>query len=569
MSSSTSEEPALSRSALSSVAAHLRQMFFRLRFSQSQCIVALLHKLGLTNYMVAWLHKFAEKYHARAEIAYTIILRIRADDRDATIKLADLFFYVKAMPRASTWIMDNWVKRFPNDVEAHVILSNYYSMMSETAKAKEHLEIVSRLAPNTDDVLNAFGYFHRRNGNLDESSRFFKSALKERQKPSTLFCLAENLIDERKEEEAMRLLEQALQLAPNFGKAYFALALCGYYRDLSHPHIVYIKNRLEKRDLHPWLRANFHFVLGKTYEKMKLWDEAFVQFKAGSDINWSWYKHQFILNDLTESVDQLIKVFNAGFLETLQARGDGRSGEPLIFIVGMPRSGSTLVEQILASHPDVFAGGERQDLLIIIEQLCSELNEPYPSCIRRLDRQVLESLGKRYMARVSDLFAGYARFVDKQLINYAHIGLITAIFSKAKVIHCQRNALDVCVSCYSNNLFWSLYTRDLRTLGLVYRQYERLMRYWHSVLPGRILDVQYEEMVSDPETQIRRLLAHCELSWHPGCLNPHQTKRPVNTASATQVNSPINTRSIGRWKNYEKHLGPLINALSDSGGRPY
>jgi hypothetical protein len=108
------------------------------------------------------------------------------------------------------------------------------------------------------------------------------------------------------------------------------------------------------------------------------------------------------------------------------------------------------------------------------------------------------------------------------------------------------------------------FAHDLRTLGLVYRQYERLMAYWHSVLPGRILDVQYEEMVSDPETQIRRLLDHCELPWHPGCLAPHQTKRPVNTASAGQVNQPIYTRSIGRWKNYEKHLGPLIEALSDS-----
>lgn len=127
-------------------------MFFRIRFSQSQCIVALLHKLGLSSYLVEWLHKIAEKYYARAECAYRIILRLRADDRDATIKLADLY-NLKAMPRTSTWIMDNWVKRFPNDVGAHVILARYYSKRSETAKAKEHLEIASGLAPNTADVL--------------------------------------------------------------------------------------------------------------------------------------------------------------------------------------------------------------------------------------------------------------------------------------------------------------------------------------------------------------------------------------------------------------------------------
>jgi tetratricopeptide (TPR) repeat protein len=566
MSSSANTERERNRSALSWVAAHLRHVFFRIRYFQSQCTIALFHKLGLISYLVAWLHKIALRYHARAESAYKLILRLRTDDRDATFMLAHLF-EVKAMPNASIFIFDNWIKRFPNDAEAHVKLSKYYSMMSETAKAKEHLEIASGLAPNTADVLEAFGYFHRWNGNLDESSRFFILALKEQQKPSTLFFLSENLIDERKEEEAMGLLVQALQFAPDFGGLYLSLALCGYYRELSHPHIVYIKYGLEKRELHPMTRSAFHFTLGTIYEKLGLWNEAFVQFKAGNDINWSCRQHQFRLKDLTENMYQLIEVFNSEFLGSLQVRGDGRLGESLIFIVGMPRSGSTLVEQILASHPDVFAGGERQDLCIIIGQLCSELNEPYPSCIRRLDRQVLETLGNQYMERVSDLFDGYARFVDKQLSNYMHIGLITAIFPKAKVIHCQRDALDTCVSGFCKNLFFSPFTQNLKIAGIVYRQYERLMSHWHSVLPGRILDVQYEEMVSDPETQIRRLLAHCELSWHPECLNPYKTKRPVNTASATQVNSPINTRSIGRWKNYEKHLGPLINALSDSGGR--
>lgn len=563
MPSSTNMELALNRFALFRVADHLRQLWFRVRFAQSQCIVVLLHKLGLSIYLAAWLHKVALKYYGLTEIAYRTILGLLPADRDATIKLAELF-NSKAMPGASILIIDNWVKRFPNDVGAHIILSKYYSKMSETAKAKEQLEIASGLAPDNVDVLEAFGIFYRWNGNLDESSRFYKLALKEQQRPSTLFFLAKNLIDESKKQEAMDVLDQVVQVAPDFPGAYLSLASCGYYRTLSHPHIEYIKNSLEKRNLHPTVRSNYHHTLGTLYERMELWDEAFAQFKAAHDVNRSWYRnHQLILKDLTKNIDQLIEVFNSGFLERLQAAGNGKSGEPLIFIVGRPRSVSTLLEQILASHPDVFAGGERQDLFNIIEQLCSKLKEPYPSCICSLDLQELENLGNEYIERVSNLFDGHVRFVDKHLGNSIYIGLITVLFPKAKIIHCRRNALDACVSGFCKNLFWCPFPPDLRAFGLVYRQYERLMRHWRSVLPGRILDVQYEEMVTHPETQIRRLLAHCELSWHPGCLTPHLTKRPVNTVSATQVNSPINTRSIGRWKNYEKHLGPLIDVLSD------
>jgi tetratricopeptide (TPR) repeat protein len=571
MSSSMNIELVSNQSTLSWPAAHLWQVFFRFRFALSQYLVALLHGFDLSRFLVAWLHKVAVRKvmandYSRAETAYWLILRLMPDDRQATIQLADLFDD-KAMMRRSALIIEDWLERFPNDAEAHVILSKYYSHMSETAKAKERLNIASKLAPNSADVLEAFGYFHRWNGKLDESSRFLKSALNERQKPSTLFLLAENLIDAREEEEAKRLLEQAVQFAPNFAVLYFPLALCGHYGDLSHPHIAYIKNRLNGGNLHPIARSNFYFALGIIHEKLSLWDEAFTYFKAGNDITWSRFQDLVSIKEWTEHVDKEMETFDSAFLGSMRADDDdGRSGESLIFIVGMPRSGSTLTEQILASHPDVFAGGERQDLSLVIEQLCTELDEPYPSCIRCLDREVIDDLGKRYLARVSELFEGHARFADKQLFNYREIGLITTIFPKAKIIHCHRDALDSCVSCYCKNLVGCPFAHDLRTLGHMYRQYERLMSYWHSVLPGRILDVQYEDMVTDPETQIRRLLEHCELTWHPGCLNPHETKRPVNTASATQVNSPINTRSIGRWKNYEKHLGPLIEALSGAAG---
>jgi Sulfotransferase family len=154
-----------------------------------------------------------------------------------------------------------------------------------------------------------------------------------------------------------------------------------------------------------------------------------------------------------------------------------------------------------------------------------------------------------------------SHFIESRCRRGALIGLIAIMFPEAKIIHCHRNALDTCASCNCRNLPHVGFAHDLTQLGAAYRQYARLMSYWHSVLPGRIVDVQYEGLVNEPEPEIRRLLAHCRLPWHPDCLNPHAKKRPIFTQSATQVRSAINLGSVGRWKNYAKHLGPLINAL--------
>lgn len=564
--SSLNIEQPPSPSTLSWLAAQLWRTFLLIRLSLSICLVVLVRKLGLSNLLAALLHTIAQRGfkasgdYFHAEAAYRLILRVNPDDRSATIQLAELYTHFGILEK-SAHVLNDWLARFPNDMEAHVIISKRYSQMNEIVKAQEHLDISSRSAPNSADVLEAFGFFHRWNGNLDDSSGFFRAVLKKRERPRILLSLAQNLIDEGDKEEAFRLLERALQLNRDFSGSYGLLASCGHYSDLSHPHIVYMKNRLNNRDVDPINRVGFHFALGKSYDRLSLWDAAFAHFKAGNDLSWCWLKPLFSIEEYTNHTDQEIKNFDSEFLKANQDSVDARAGESLIFVVGMPRSGSTLVEQILASHPYARGGGERNDLPILTTQLASDLNEPYPSCIRPLDRQAIGDLGGKYLARVSGLFDGRLRLVDKNLFNYLEIGLLSIIFPAAKIIHCRRNALDSCVSCYCMNLRCQ-YAHDLRTIGLVYRQYERLMSYWHSVLPGRILDVQYEEMVNEPETQIRRLLAHCELPWHSGCLSPHETKRPINTASATQVNSPINSRSVGRWKYYEKHLGPLIDALS-------
>jgi tetratricopeptide (TPR) repeat protein len=528
--------------------------FSVLRSFVATSTIMVLHALGANR----WLN--ADYTHA--EIAFKLVLRIRPDHRDTLFQLAEMYYAVENVNGAIE-VMEDWLTRFPCDVRAHTIVSKLYTLMRHTKKAKEHLEISWGLASDSPDVLGAYGLFHRWNGNLEESSEFLRVALERQESVLAQYNLAENLIDSGDQAEAIKLLDRAVRLAPDFEAPYYTLAECGHYRELSNPHITYMVRRLGKGGLTPTARAGFHFALGETYDRLGLWDEAFAHFKAGNDL--SPLRSCFSIEGWTEHIDEQIKTFDRELLKSMSQSHEGPYGEGLIFVVGMPRCGSTLVEQILASHADVYAGGERRDLMLLIEQLCAEVKEPFPACVRRIDAAGFSVLRRRYLERVSGLFVGYLRFVDKCLTNFLQIGLIMCLFPKAKIIHCRRNALDTCFSCYRKNLLHVPFSHDLGTLGLVYRQYERQIGYWHSLLPGRILDVQYEELVSEPEAQIRDMLTYCELSWDPACMSPHEKRRPVCTASATQVKLPINSRSIGRWKSYEKHLRPLIEALGTSG----
>jgi len=513
----------------------------------SDWLVALLRRLAA--------NRFYNGDYRYAEIAYKVILRVAPENRQAILQLLDLYI---ALDRTKNAIDagEEWLKTSSDDPDAHALLADLYARVGATGKGKEHLDILSRLAPDSPGLLFALGVHHRWTGNLDLSSDYLKAALNMQEVPSGFFALAQNLIDQGRSREAIGNLERAVEIAPEFPAAYYLLARSGHYQDLSHPHLVYIRNKLEKGDLPALPRAELRFTLGEVFDQMGLWDQAFAQFKAANDLN-RLRTGLFQIRDMQKYIDKQTTSFVSNVSPSCGECPDELSGASLIFVVGMPRSGSTLVEQILASHPNVTAGGERHDIDAVIVDHCSELKEPYPNCFRSLDRTNLNSIAHDYLDRVSSFTAGRTHFVDKGLGNYQEIGFICTIFPRAKVVHCVRNALDTCISCYCTNLPRVPYADDLNTLGLYYCQYQRLMSHWRSILPGRIFDLRYEDLVRQPDVETRRLLAYCELPWHEACLKPHETKRVVRTASAKQVKLPINSRSIGRWKHYEQYIGPL------------
>ena len=436
------------------------------------------------------------------------------------------------------------------------------------------------------------GLYHRWFGDLDESSKWFRASLDLKESPEVLALLADNHVDKGEKSTAIQLLEQALKLAPGFPAAYQGLALLGYYQDDAHEHIVHMRTRLNATDLSTTARRAYSFAVAETLDKASRWDEAIAYFQQGHSL--STIQAGFSAADRAKLTDQLMASFgptrmsdgrveetvagtsntqshpllSPGKLDEAAAPSDENenarlSGKSLVFVVGMPRCGSTLVEQILASHPEVHAGGERSDVGLAINAVCQQRRESYPLCFQTLTQETILEFRREYLARVQRFLETGHRFVDKYLENYLHIGLIAAVFPEARIVHCHRNALDTCVSCYCKYLVHVPFAHDWRTLGLVYREYERLMVHWEANFPGRILHLRYESLTQEPEKHIRRLLAYCDLPWNPACMRPHEKNRSVCTASAAQVKSPIHTRSVERWKNYEKHLGPLIEALGE------
>jgi hypothetical protein len=310
-------------------------------------------------------------------------------------------------------------------------------------------------------------------------------------------------------------------------------------------------------------QLDLQFTLGKAHMDTGDAEKAFAHLDAGNRM-----KHATLAYDVREDAAQFAEIarsFGAGRLDRFSEGGD-LSDRP-IFIVGMPRSGTTLVEQILASHPQVHGAGE----LTALEEIVIDRLGPSLSPIARAQRMAaltqddLAAMGAAYVAKVAAMAPEGLRVTDKMPANFRLAGLIRLMLPNARIIHCRRDPVDTCLSCYARKFSRGQpFAYDLRDLGLYYRAYEALMAHWRDLLPPeRFAEVVYEEVVGDLEAQARRLIAFCGLEWDDACLTFHQTRRQVRTASVNQVRQPLYRTSIARWRAYERHLGPLLDALGD------
>jgi hypothetical protein len=307
-------------------------------------------------------------------------------------------------------------------------------------------------------------------------------------------------------------------------------------------------------------QAALHFGLGKAYSDLGRHAIAFEHLLQGNAI-----KHRLDEYDERAHLDMMRhieKVFTAELLRRQPGLGDP---SPLpVLIVSLPRSGSTLIEQILASHPRVHGAGELRVLARAAKSFRGRrVEECFPEIANHLSAEQLRQFGARYADHLRSLAPAAERVTDKMPSNYLYAGLIHMALPNARIIHARRDPLDTCVSCFTHHFGVKSFSSDLGTLGRYYRSYDALMAHWRAVLPpGVMLEVQYEELVADFENSARRIVEFCGLDWDPRCLAFYETKRPVRTASVLQVREPIFTRSIGRWRDYEPWLGPLVAELN-------
>jgi tetratricopeptide (TPR) repeat protein len=308
--------------------------------------------------------------------------------------------------------------------------------------------------------------------------------------------------------------------------------------------------------------AQLHFALGKAYEQRRDYVRAFAAYARGNALRS--LDAPFDIELFERRAARIRSFFDAAFFASRAGGGD--PDDAPIFIVGLPRSGSTLIEQILASHPAVDGTMELPNVLNIVAQLdnLAPGRDGYPEALERVPREGLTAFGARYLAETAPLRSGRAHFTDKLPNNFSHVGLIQAILPHAAVIDARRHPMDACFSTFRQYFAeGQTFSYDLEHLGRYYRCYLELMDHWDRVLPGKVLHLQYEDLVRDPELWVRRLLSACRLSFEPACLRFHETQRPVRTASAEQVRQPLYDSAVGYWRHFEKELEPLRRALGD------
>jgi tetratricopeptide (TPR) repeat protein len=355
-------------------------------------------------------------------------------------------------------------------------------------------------------------------------------------------------------------LLRALELDPTCVPAILGLSRLRREENKNSPLLRKLNKTLSRVGQDTEESVALNFAIAKIYDDLAHYDDAFKHFKLANEIKCA--HHAYSLELVQRRYSEMRDFFERPTIESL--REFSSDSELPILVVGMPRSGTSLVEQIISSHPHAGGGGELQYFPSVIQQISQNLGaqDPYPGCLTKLDRPTADSVTSNYLNLLGRHCADGARVTDKLPGNFVNLGLFASLFPNGKIISCRREPVDMALSIYFQYFAEKHeYSWDLKRIAAHYAEYDRLMRYWQAVFPEMIFEIRYADVVRDIEDTAHKLMSFCGLDWDDRVLQFYETKRDVKTASNWQVRQPIYDRSLARWKNYEQHIAPLIEAL--------
>ena len=502
---------------------------------------------------------------------------------------------LKALGQTSEAVksLNNVLSLNSRHTDAYVALANIEMKQGKFSDARNHLERALKIDPKMSDAYFALGRLEQESGEHKKAVPYFEQAINHNVKFVKALCAMGNALGNlARKDEAKNYYLKALQVDPNsveansslamlynfnaeFNKAYqlinpmlkkkvyqaslaIAFARLCEHVDRCQDAIDYIEKVLKQTDISNAQRKGLYFAAGKVLDSMGQYDNAFAKYKLGNDAMGQNY-------DSAENIketDDIIQTFTPELFLKLPLAGN-RDERP-IFIIGMPRSGTSLTEQILAAHSDVCAAGELETLFEIScnTKLNPENKGPFPFYVDKLNQDGVDNMADTYLKHL-DTFSGQTlRLTDKMPHNFNLLGLVQLLFPKARIIHCRRDPMDTCLSIYFQDFSEGhKYAKNLLDIGAHYVQYQRLMKHWQKVLSIPIFVIQYEDLVSNQADVTKNLLKFCGLEWNDDCLHFHSVKRTIDTASYDQVRQPLYTKSVKRWKHYESHLDDLKKSL--------
>ena len=483
---------------------------------------------------------------------------------------------------------------YPNNVILYNILGLILTYQKKIDEAIECYEKGIKIKPDFAMIYNNLGSIYKSKENYTKAENYYKKSIDlDRKIPETQNNLGNLYISLNKYQKAIACYKNALNINPKFFTCHYNIGVAyknigkfekakkylqeavklnkHFYiahRTLSqitkytidNEHFNFLKKLYEGTKIIDTNKKEIAFALGKASEDIKDFSNAFKYYNEGN------YLHRksiiFSIKNEKNEFNNIKKTFNEKLFNKFKQSGDLHS--TAIFIIGMPRSGSTLVEQILSNHPKVFGGDELIFLGNLIKKhFDNKASGLFLKNIINIDEENLKKIGHEYISNLRNISDNSERVTDKFLINFKWIGLIKLILPNSKIVHCVRNPRDNCLSIFKNYFTSNKlnFSYNLEEIAEFYNLYSDLMEYWKNMLPKYFFDIKYEKLIQNPKQQIRNLLKECNLTWHDNCLKFYNNKRPIKTASDTQARKKIYKSSVDSWKNYEKDLKKFFKIL--------